>query len=451
MGKLFGTDGIRGVAGQELTCELAFRVGQAAALVLSREGARHRPRFTIGKDTRKSSDMLECALSAGICSVGGDVLLLGVIPTPAVAYFTVETGADAGIVISASHNSFEHNGIKLFNSKGFKLPDLIEEEIEAVVLTSAFVKSAQPEDLGTVSRMEDGVSRYVSHVAGTRFAPLEHLRIAVDCANGASSRTAPELFSRLGVEAEFLARDPDGVNINRDCGSTALSRLCDKVREGNFHCGVAFDGDADRCLFVDDLGRPLDGDKIMAICGMFLKQQGRLRGDTIVATVMSNMGFHAYCRANGIHVVSAPVGDRYVLEEMLKGGYVLGGEQSGHLIFLEHTTTGDGELSAVQFLSLLAQSGRKLSELLDEIPEYPQVLQNVTVENRVKREVMEAPPVLEAVRRAEAAFHGEGRVLVRASGTEPLVRVMIEGRDRSEIEDWADKIAAVITSTARTL
>lgn len=450
MGKLFGTDGIRGVAGQELTCELAFRVGQSAAIVLGRETGR-RPRFVIGKDTRKSSDMLECALASGICSVGGDVVLLGVIPTPAVAYLAVETGADGGVVISASHNPFEHNGIKFFNSQGYKLPDMIENEIEAGVLTNTFVRGAAPAEIGTVMRLEDGLERYVAHVADAAFASLIGLRILVDCANGSSSTTAPKLFEKLGVVADYLATRPDGMNINDHCGSTCLETLRQRVPEGEYFAGVAFDGDADRCLMVDDLGRVVDGDKIMAIFGTYMKSQGRLKSDTIVATVLSNMGFRAYCRENGIQVVSAQVGDRYVMEEMKRGGFCVGGEQSGHLIFLDYSTTGDGELAAVLLLSMLKATGKKLSQLVDEIPEYPQVMQNITVENRIKQEVMECQEIKDAIAEADEAFHGKGRVLVRASGTEPLIRVMIEGPDRSDIEDWADRIAAVITATAKKL
>lgn len=443
MGKLFGTDGIRGVANETLTAPLAYRVGQAAAISLS-EGKDKKPMVVIGKDTRISSDMLEAALVAGLTACGCDVTSLGVIPTPGVAYLTVLLKADAGIVISASHNPFEHNGIKMFSSEGFKLNDALEEEIESLIL--------QPEALpvkthGDLGRLYDGASyldRYLDHLASTVGA-LAPMKVLFDCANGATSRTAKRLFSRFALKADFMSVEPDGVNINDHCGSTHMEALCKRVKEGGYDLGIAFDGDADRCLAVDENGVEVDGDKIMAACARTLHEQGKLHGDGFVATVMSNLGLHKYCQKMGLKFLCAKVGDRNVLELMQKEGMVLGGEQSGHIIFLEHMTTGDGQLAALQLLSILTQTGKSLSELVGDIARFPQVLINVKVGgNEQKDAVMASESLQELIAQANGALAPDGRVLVRASGTEPLIRVMVEAATQEFAAAQAQKLAAAV-------
>jgi phosphoglucosamine mutase len=440
---LFGTDGIRGVAGEFLDGRLAFRVGQAAACVLC-EHLRHRARIYIGKDSRVSSDMLEAALAAGVASVGADAVLLGLIPTPAVAFLTAAE-ADAGVVISASHNAYEHNGIKIFGAQGYKLSDELEAAVENLVLSDRPMPQAMFADIGRVTADGEAAARYVEHLAGAAEADLSGLRVAVDCANGAASRTAGALLSRLGARYTLLSDAPDGRNINDGCGSTHMEALSHWVLSGGFDLGLAFDGDADRCLAVDETGRIIDGDQIMAVCGLEEKRQGRLAGHTIVATVMSNLGFHLFARENGLHVETAAVGDRNVLERMLAGGFVLGGEQSGHLIFLRHATTGDGQLTALRFMSAAAKAGRPVSQLLSGFRQYPQVLVNVRVRQETKRTLSGHPAISAAVKKAEETLSGDGRILVRPSGTEPLVRVMVEGRDEGTVQALAESIAAVIS------
>ena len=448
MGKLFGTDGIRGVVGKTLTAELAFHVGQAVAVVLQEELGR-RPLITIGKDTRVSSDMLEAALTAGICSVGGDVLLLGVIPTPAVAFLTVQEKADAGVVISASHNPYEYNGIKVFNAQGYKLPDAMEERVEELILNHAALPVKSGGELG---RCRNGAQEmhddYVSHLMDTIGCDLSGLRVMVDCANGAAAATAPNLFQRLPVMADFINIDPDGVNINNGCGSTHLEQLSAMTVAGKYQLGIAFDGDADRCLLVDEQGHTIDGDKIMAVCGAYMKRNGRLTGNTIVATVMSNLGLHEFCRKNGIDLVCTNVGDRNVLEKMVECGYKIGGEQSGHMIFTDYATTGDGQLSALQFLQILALSGKSASVLTADCPQYPQVLLNVVVshDRGVKEAIMASDALKTAVADEEKFLRGEGRILVRPSGTEALIRVMVEAKTESVAQLVAERLVKVIRS-----
>ncbi|MDP4109536.1 MAG: phosphoglucosamine mutase [Bacillota bacterium] len=444
MGKYFGTDGIRGRANIELDPMLAFHTGQAAAHVLSSKNG-HKTKILIGKDTRISSDMLEAALVAGICSMGVDVELLGVITTPAVAFMTVKHKADAGIVISASHNPFEHNGIKIFGSMGYKLNDDLEEQIEGLISNPEPLRMKTHHEIGRVIRNEGAAAdEYVSFLAGTIDGDLSGLKIAVDCANGASCKTAAKLFSKVNADCEIKFDEPDGININSDCGSTHLNSLRQRVVSGGFDVGVAFDGDADRCLMVCENGEILDGDRIMAACALEMKREGRLKGDTFVATVMSNLGLHAFAKSAGMHVVCADVGDRFVLEEMLKGGFILGGEQSGHVIFLNHITTGDGQLTALQFLSLLKKSGKKASEFFNMIEQYPQVLTNVKVPNDMKKAIASEEKVAEVIREEENAFGEDGRILVRPSGTESLVRIMVEGKDEARVKNAAKKIADVI-------
>ncbi len=448
MGKFFGTDGIRGVANQELTPELAFRVGQAAAFVLTKE-LKHRARIYIGKDTRISSDMLECALAAGISSVGAEVGMLGFVPTPAVAYLTVKHNADAGIVVSASHNPMEFNGIKIFNSQGYKLSDELELEIEEYLTGDTGFPTCIGGDLGRVQHKENAVSEYIEYVASTVDGDLSGLKVLIDCANGAASHTARSLFEKLGAECDFIFDTPDGVNINANCGSTKMDTLREKVVAGKYDVGVAFDGDADRCLIVDEKGNVVDGDSIMAVCACDLKEKGRLNGNSFVATVMSNLGLHAYSKKMGINVACSAVGDRNVLELMLKEDYVLGGEQSGHVIFREYSTTGDGELTAVQFLSLVKRRGIAVSELCGEIPQYPQVIINVKVANVIKDSVINDREVKLAIRQVTEQLMEDGRILVRPSGTEPLIRVMVEGRDFEKINQIASHVSDVIASAAR--
>lgn len=446
MGKLFGTDGIRGVVNAGLDAALAYQVGLAAAQVLARE--KHgKPLVTIGKDTRISSDLLEGALIAGLCSAGADVLHLGVIPTPGVAWITVDRGADAGIVISASHNPFEHNGIKIFDGRGFKLSDALEEEIEEIILGHVEVPLKTHGDLGQVIYADERErDDYIDHLASTVDADLSGLRILVDCANGASSATAARLFDRFPkLHTDIINADPDGVNINAGCGSTHLDSLCTMVKAGGYDLGLAFDGDADRCLACDELGADIDGDQIMAVCGRDLKNRGELPGDAVVATVMSNLGLHVFCRENGLQLLCTDVGDRNVLEKMEEQGYVLGGEQSGHMIFRRFATTGDGQLTALQLLNLLHKSGKKASQLTGDCRRYPQVLVNVPVADKEKKTAIMASERLKAaVAEREAALNGEGRILVRPSGTEALIRVMVEAREEHTAANCANELAELI-------
>lgn len=443
MARLFGTDGIRGVANENLSCELALHAGQAAAEILT-ETTNHRPMLLIGKDTRISSAMFEAALAAGICSVGGDVTLLGTVPTPAVAYLTKKLGADAGIMISASHNPYEHNGIKIFNSEGYKLSDELEDRIEARIKEGSVLRTY--DKIGSVRHSKTALEMYIDHIAGAIKSDLKGLRILVDCANGSASVTAKAIFERFKAETEIIYDSPNGVNINLNCGSTHLENLSKLVVAGGYDVGIAFDGDADRCLVVNEKGETVDGDHIMAVCGIHMKKAGLLAGDTIVATVMSNLGFHIFARENGLKVITAPVGDRYVLEEMQKGGYVLGGEQSGHLIFLNDETTGDGQFTAMKYLEILAESGKKASELDAGIKQYPQVLKNVRVHPDAKHRLAEDESVKAATAEAWKLLGDNGRILVRPSGTEPLVRVMVEGFDEKTVHEACDLIVAAVES-----
>ena len=443
MGKLFGTDGIRGVANETLDCRLAYRVGQAAAISLTKKPG-VKPSVVIGKDTRISSDMLEGALIAGLTASGCNVVRLGVIPTPGVAYLTVKLHADAGVVISASHNPFEHNGIKMFSGEGFKLSDALEEEIESLILWEGELPVKTGAALGQVMDGAFTAEQYLDHLAST-IGQLPRMRVLIDCANGAASATARKLFSRFALNVDYINDTPNGVNINNHCGSTHIEMLAEKVREGGYALGLAFDGDADRCLAVDEKGGLIDGDQIMAICADTLTKQGKLTGSGFVATVMSNIGLHKYCAEHGLRLLCAAVGDRNVLEMMQREGMALGGEQSGHIIFLEHMTTGDGQLAALQLLSILAQSGRRASELASAVTRYPQVLLNVRVGgNDEKKAIMESPLLGEAIRKAEAGLGGNGRVLVRASGTEPLIRVMVEAGSEQTARETAETLVHAV-------
>ncbi len=444
MGRLFGTDGVRGVANTELTCELAMNIGKAAAMVLINDEVKH-PTFLIGKDTRLSGDMLEGALIAGLCSVGANVKLLGVIPTPAVAYLVGKYKADAGIMISASHNPFEFNGIKIFNEDGYKLPDDLEEEIEAIVLDGK-VPYTKPdfENMGTVTVETNAVADYVEHVQCTIDYDLSGMEIALDCSNGSASRTAQLLFEGLGAKCHMLFDKPNGININDECGSTHMEHLMDYVREHKLDAGLAFDGDADRCLAVDDNGNLVDGDYVMAICALDMKSRGKLKKDTVVGTIMTNMGFNKFCAINELNFVSTKVGDRYVLETMLREGYNIGGEQSGHIIFLNHATTGDGQLTGAHLLSLLNRRNAKLSSLATLMERFPQILINVKVSQEGKMHFYTDKEIKAEIKRVEEILGESGRIIVRVSGTEPLIRVMVEGEDAEEIAKLANETADVV-------
>lgn len=441
MARLFGTDGVRGIANTELTPELAFRLGWAAAWYFGRE--QKKPAFLIGRDTRVSGQMLEAALCAGICSAGGNATVLGVIPTPGVAWLTSSSDAAAGVVISASHNPFGDNGIKFFSGTGYKLPDAVEDELEEIVARGMeTLPRPTGKSVGTIGYRHDRIAEYQDFLCGTVKESLAGLRVVIDCANGAACETAPAVLSRLGVNTEVLHCSPDGLNINDHCGSTHMESLQAAVLERKADLGLAFDGDADRCLAVDEQGRLVDGDQIMVILAHELIRQQTLRDNTLVATVMSNLGLHQAMRRVGGQVMVTAVGDRYVLEAMQKHGLTLGGEQSGHIIFGEHSTTGDGLMTALQLLSSLKRNGSRLSELGALMTRFPQVLVNVGV--RSKAGWQENARIAAAVKAAEAELGEDGRVLVRASGTEPLIRVMAEGPDQGELEKLAGEVAQVI-------
>ena len=442
MARLFGTDGVRGVANRELTPELAMDIGRAAVTVLTK-GSGRRVKILIGKDTRISSDMLESALAAGICSAGADVLMLGFIPTPGVAYLVQKYGADAGAVVSASHNPFEFNGIKFFDAAGYKLPDETEDEIEKLIGERDRGRKTGGE-VGQISFSAGAVDDYVDYLEGCVGGGLEGLRVAIDCANGAAYLAAQKLFSRLGADAVFAAVDPDGRNINDRVGSTHLETLTGLVTGSGAAVGIAFDGDADRCLAVDEKGGEIDGDILIGIMAKYLKAAGELAEDTAVVTVMTNLGFEDFCKRNGINVVRTAVGDRYVLEEMRARGYSIGGEQSGHVILLDHSTTGDGLLTAALFLRILKESGKSASELAAEIPRYPQVLKQVEADAAGKAAFKEDLTIDAFIKGRQALLDDSGRILVRPSGTEPVIRVMVEGKDQAQIEEIADAICAVI-------
>ena len=423
-----------------------MNIGRAAAIVLTKHGTKkERARILIGKDTRISSDILEAALIAGITSVGADVELLGVVPTPAVAYLVGCYEADAGVMISASHNSVEYNGIKLFSSTGFKLPDDVENEIETLILDSPEqIKLVNGKDVGRVRTLYGAVSEYNEHIQSTVEGKFHGLLVAIDCANGSASATAEALFYKFGAECIYINDKPTGLNINDNCGSTHIENLVKLVKERGCDVGFAFDGDADRCLAVDEKGNIIDGDKLIAILSRYMRDKGTLKNNTAVVTVMSNLGFHQFMKGNNINTVCTKVGDRYVLEEMLANGYNIGGEQSGHIIFLDHATTGDGQLTAVQVLELLSTCKASLSQLVQDIADYPQLLVNVTITEDKKGKWNKTPAITDVIDEAVKTLGDDGRVLVRESGTEPLVRVMIEGKNADDVKYWTDKIADAV-------
>lgn len=446
MGKYFGTDGVRGVANEELTPELAFKLGKAGAHVLSKSNSK--PTFIIGKDTRLSGDMLEDALSAGILSVGGNVIKAGVIPTPGIAYLVQKENADAGVVISASHNPFEYNGIKFFNSKGFKLDDAIEEEIEDLLDSNVEINDhITGADLGRmVDYAGDELKSYADFLISTVDTDFSDLKIAVDCANGAAYKVAELVFEGLGVDAIFIGNDPDGININDNIGSTHPELLQETVKKIGADVGLAYDGDADRLIAVDENGELINGDRIMYICANQLKKEGKLNNDLITATVMSNIGLGMALEGANIKLQQSAVGDRYVLEMMQETGSILGGEQSGHLIFLNENTTGDGVYASLQLLRAIKLAGKKASELSEQVTIYPQVLINAKVKNENKNAYTDDAEITESIRVIEEKMAGAGRVLIRPSGTEPLVRVMLEGDDYEGMKTMASELAELITS-----
>jgi phosphoglucosamine mutase len=443
MGRLFGTDGVRGLANSELTCKLAFELGQAGAFVLTM--AKHKPKILIGRDTRISGDMLEAALTAGICSVGAEAIVAGVIPTPAIAYLTHHYGADAGVVISASHNTMEYNGIKFFDSQGYKLPDELEDRIERIILDGAEEMPVPAGiEVGRRVRLRNAVKDYAAFLQSTTDMDLNGMKIVLDCANGASYEAAPMVFRSLGAEITTISNVPDGTNINEHCGSTHPEKLQGCVLEVGADVGLAFDGDADRLIAVDDHGNLVDGDQVMLICGIDMMNRGLLKNNTVVGTVMSNLGLDIALKKAGCRLEKTKVGDRYVLERMLESGFNFGGEQSGHLIFLDYNTTGDGILTALQLLSVVKRSGKQLSDLASGMRKYPQVLVNARVAEQKKHSYTDDEVIQEEIKKIESRFQEEGRVLIRTSGTEPVVRVMIEGTDQRIIEEEAVRLAGLI-------
>jgi len=444
MARLFGTDGVRGVANEELTPTLAMQLGQAGAFVLSKENE-HKPTIMVGCDTRISGDMLANALMAGACSVGANVVYVGVVPTPAVAYLTKKYKVDAGVVISASHNPVEFNGIKFFDGNGYKLPDSLEDEIEALIRSGMKeIKFPVGSRVGKIKYRTDAREEYINHAIRAVNVNLNGMKIVVDCAEGASYYTSVEALKELGAEVVAIHNNPDGTNINANCGSTHMEELMARVVYEKAGVGLAFDGDADRLLAVDENGEVVDGDQIMAIVGLHMKEQGKLKKNTIVATIMSNLGFFLMAEKNQLHMEQTKVGDRYVLERMREIGASLGGEQSGHVIFLDENTTGDGLLSALHLLQVMVDTGKPLSELKQVMEVLPQALVNAEVPNHKKENYMDYPEIAEAIAALEEQFAGEGRVLIRPSGTEPLVRVMIEGKNQEMIEKEAGKLAELI-------
>ena len=439
--KLFGTDGVRGVANSELSPALAMDIGKAAVQVLS-DSYLSRAKILIGKDTRVSSDMLESALAAGICSMGADVVLLGFIPTPAVAYLVKQLGASLGIVVSASHNPVEFNGIKILGPEGFKLADELEEKIEKCIDEQDFGSIKIGAELGSVSFHLNAVSDYVEHLKECIPGPFAELKVAVDCANGAAFDVARKTFAELNINATFTAVTPNGSNINDKVGSTHIESIAQLTVSTESDIGIAYDGDADRCLAVDENGELIDGDKIIAIFAKYLKAKNRLAKDTAVVTVMSNPGFFEFCKENDINVATSAVGDRYVLEEMLIEGYVLGGEQSGHVILFDYAKTGDGVLTSLLLLKILAESSLKASELAGEIFIYPQVLKSVAATANQKKAFNESEEIKVFIADMEKELTGSGRILVRCSGTEPIIRVLVEGRHIDVIEGIAQTICS---------
>ena len=446
MGKLFGTDGVRGVANKELGAELTLKLGRAGAYVLTKE-MNHSPKILVGMDSRISGEMLESALVAGMLSVGANAIIAGVIPTPAIAYLTRKYNYDAGVMISASHNPFADNGIKFFNSEGYKLKDDLEDEIEDIIFNNVELSEPVGEHIGTRTVNKSAVTDYVDFLKSTLDGlTFEGMKIAIDCANGATYEVAPLVFKSLNANTTVLHNNPNGTNINEDCGSTHLGSLIEFVKNNNVDIGIAFDGDGDRLLAVDENGNIVDGDQIMAIYANYLKDRNELKNDTLVSTVMSNLGLFVMGEEKGINIEKTAVGDRYVLERMLEGGFILGGEQSGHIINLNYNTTGDGILSALQLMAVMKRTGKKLSELANVMDLFPQVLINAKVDNSKKNDYLKYDEIKREIEALESKFAKNGRVLIRPSGTEPSVRVMIEGKDQDLIRQEAVRMANLLES-----
>ncbi len=448
MGKFFGTDGVRGIANRELTCELAIKLGRAAAKVLT-GNCGHNAKILIGKDTRISSDMLENALLAGIASVGAEGISIGVVPTPAVSYLVKKYNADAGIMISASHNSFEFNGIKFFNKDGYKLTDEIEDSIEKLVESNDESSLPTGEKLGKILKCESAVDDYVKYLCETFEGNIENLKLAVDCANGSASATASKIFSKINSNATILFDNPDGININENCGSTHLEKLSEYVVKNKCDIGIAFDGDADRCLLIDDKGKVVDGDIILALCAKYLKENGKLTNNTLVATIMSNMGLKEFCKKNDINLSETKVGDRYVLERMLEKNYSIGGEQSGHVIFGDLSSTGDGQLTALQILNILSKSGKSISELSSQFIKYPQKQSEVKIELSQKGLLKNNEKIQEYIKSISEKLGSSGRILIRESGTEPKIRIMAECLDEKKLDSLMEEAYVVVSENLK--
>ncbi len=444
MQRLFGTDGVRGIAGRELSCQLAYDLGRAGAHVLT-DGAHH-PKILVGRDTRISGQMLESAMCAGICSTGATVLLVDVMPTPAIAYLTRKYNADAGVVISASHNPMEFNGIKFFNSEGYKLSDEIEDRIQHIIENKcSSVETAIGAHVGKITDMSHAEDDYIEHLMSLKKTDISKIRVAIDCANGAASRIAPVFLDKLNVEFVSIFDHPNGININDNCGSTHMESLCALVKDTKCDIGLAFDGDADRMLAVDENGVLIDGDQIMAICAREMMRDKTLKNNTLVTTVMSNLGLSIFAKENNIDIETTKVGDRYVLENMIEKGHNLGGEQSGHVIFFDDNTTGDGLIAGLRLLEALAKNSCKASELSGIMNRLPQVLVNVKVSTELKHTYQTDEEIINRIKTLDDKYAGQGRVLIRPSGTEPLVRVMIEGTDKSVIKEDAENLAQLIS------
>ena len=443
MGKLFGTDGVRGVANKDLTCEMGLKIGTAVARTLKKEMKKKTLTFLIGSDTRNSKDMLTSAVASGVMSEGCNIINVGVLPTPGISYLTTKYKLDGAFVISASHNPSEYNGIKVLDKNGIKLSDELELKCEEVILND-FTSSNTITKCGSFENNEKALDDYLEHLTSTIVSDISKIKILVDTANGAASITAPLLFERLNTKVDIINNKPDGLNINKNAGSTHIEGLKEKVVNGGYDIGIAYDGDADRCILVDELGNEIDGDYILAIVGTELKKEGKLTNNTLVGTIMSNLGFIKFCEKNDINFAATSVGDKYVLQEMLKSNYILGGEQSGHIIFKELANTGDGQLTSLQILNIMSKTKKKLSELSSVMKKYPQVLINANVSNEGKEKYRQREDLQELVNKYEQKMHGDGRIVVRPSGTESYIRVMIEGSDIDKITKLCKELVSII-------
>lgn len=443
MPKLFGTDGIRGIVNEDLNAMLALKIGSSVAKVLKKELNKDKLTFLIGGDTRISKDMLTSSVSAGVLSEGCDIILLGVLPTPAISFLVSKYNADGAFIISASHNPSKYNGIKVLDNNGFKLTEELEEKVEDIILNN-FELNNKENDNGTIITKDDAMNLYIEHLASTIASDISKLKIVIDTANGAASKTAEVLFNKLNANYTLINNSPDGLNINENAGSTHIDNLVKIVKRDKYDIGIAYDGDADRCILVDELGNIVDGDFIIAICGSLLKKENKLRNNALVGTIMSNLGLVKFCEVNNINFEATKVGDKYVLENMLKNDFILGGEQSGHIIFKEYANTGDGELTSLQILDAMIKENKKLSELASVMQKYPQVMINVNVSKEGKDNYKENKNIQDKITEINEKLNGEGRVVVRPSGTENLIRVMLEGKDEKIIKNYCEELAKYI-------